>query len=190
MNDSIEMIAVRSGETTQLACPAVGLFTCALEPDSLLGPGQTAGVLITAGRRLTLIVPQGISGRVTNSRPERVHEPVGYGTLLYEISSISAGGSVADPQDEQNAESGLILRAAQAGRFYRRPTPEDPAYVEVGDELREGLAIGLIEIMKTFSQVTYDTQGSLPERTRLVRWLCEDGAEIREGDPLLEVAAG
>ena len=46
--------------------------------------------------------------------------------------------------------SGPVVLAPQSGRFYHRPSPGEPAFVEVGGELSPGAPIGLIEVMKTF----------------------------------------
>lgn len=187
MVETMELIAVRDGETTRLVCPGVGFFTCAAGPGALLGPGQDAGVLFAAGRRVTLVTPARVAGRVTNERFERVQEPVAYGMTLYELAPLAEGSGVEEDQAVEGAANGLVLRATQTGRFYRRPAPDEPDYVEVGGEVQVGSAIGLIEIMKTFNQVTYEARDGLPRTGRLARWLCEDGAEVREGDPLLEV---
>ncbi|MFT7669029.1 MAG: biotin carboxyl carrier protein [Planctomycetota bacterium] len=189
MNKSIELLALRTGDKTSLNSPGVGLFTCALQAGELLGPGQIAGVLMSAGHATTLVLPANVSGRISSARPKRVHEPVGYGTTLYELSPIDEGALAHADQAEQSDESGLILRATQGGRFYRSPSPDEAAYVEIGAEITGGTAIGLVEIMKTFGQVSYEAKNGLPARAKLVRWLCEDGAEIREGDALLEVEA-
>jgi acetyl-CoA carboxylase biotin carboxyl carrier protein len=106
--------------------------------------------------------------------------------VLYELAPIDAG-QAADEEAAGGSEAGLVLRAPQTGRFYHRPSPDEPPYAEVGGVLDAGQAIGLLEVMKTFSQVTYEAKGGLPTRARLVRWLVEDGAEIRSGDALLEV---
>ena len=186
MDAETTLLLRRDGERTLLLSPAVGLFTEALAPGSLVGPGQGAGSLLAAGRTTRLVAPAGAVGRVTSERPGRVQAPVGYGEVLYELAPIDAG-QAADEEAAGGSEAGLVLRAPQTGRFYHRPSPDEPPYAEVGGVLDAGQAIGLLEVMKTFSQVTYEAKGGLPTRARLVRWLVEDGAEIRSGDALLEV---
>ncbi len=187
MQDTIDLIIERDGNITRLLSPGVGAFTCAVREGALLGAGQDAGVLIVTGRALHLRVPPGISGRVDNSRPEKIHAPVGYRTTLYELSSIEAGGGQGDEAQQGESEDGLYLKAPQTGRFYHRPSPDDAAYVEVGDEVSEGDAIGLIEVMKTFAHVTYQRGDNLPARAKIKRFVVGDGAEVREGDPLVEL---
>lgn len=186
----IELLARREGERTLLVAPEVGVFTGALERGALLGPGQSAGVILCAGREVELVVPSGAAGRVASERPERVHEPVSYGAILYELLPVEGDAGAAAAEEATAGEEGLVFRAPQAGRFYHRPSPEEAAYVEPGAKIAAGQVVGLLEVMKTFSQVAYEAQGGLPASAKLVRWLCDDGGEVRAGDSLFEVEAG
>jgi len=190
MKPITELLVRRDGATTLLLAPEVGLFTEAHAPGALLGPGQNAGALLAAAGATRLVVPEGVRGRVVNELRERVQAPVGYGEVLYELAGIEEGaGDAAAVGAGAADEDGLLLRATQTGRFYHRPAPDEPPYAELGSEITNGQAIGLLEVMKTFSQVPYQAKGGLPARATLVRWLVEDGAEIRKGDALLEVEA-
>ncbi len=186
MRDSIELLVERDGETTRLLSPGVGAFTCAAPSGSLLGAGQDAGVLIVTGRPLYLRVPAGIAGRITSATPERVHQPVGYRTVLYELASVESAAQQA-AQDAAESSAGLFLPSPQAGRFYHRPGPDDPAFVAPGEELAEGRSVGLIEVMKTFAHVTYHPGATLPASARVKRYVAGDGAEAEQGEPLLEL---
>ena len=42
------------------------------------------------------------------------------------------------------------------GTFYRRPSPDKPAYKEDGDKVKAGDVVGLIEVMKSFNEVKAD----------------------------------
>lgn len=55
----------------------------------------------------------------------------------------------------------LEIRSQLPGMFYRKPTPDQPNYKEIGDTVEVGEAIGLIEVMKTFTQVTAEAAGTL-----------------------------
>ncbi|MCA8980650.1 MAG: hypothetical protein H6831_10285 [Planctomycetes bacterium] len=190
MNDELELSVRRDGDELELLAPAPGAFTLALEEGALLFAGATAGVLRVLERDHVLRVPAGVHGRVTNARPERVHEPVGHGALLYRLAPLDAAGLTSAPVGGAAAAegtSGLVLRSPQSGRFYHRPAPGDPAFAEAGTELSVGDPVGLLEVMKTFSHVPYRAQDGLPQRARVVRLLAGDGAEVRRGDVLLEV---
>jgi acetyl-CoA carboxylase biotin carboxyl carrier protein len=65
------------------------------------------------------------------------------------------------------------------GIFYRRPSPDKPPYKEVGDQTVEGDVIGLIEVMKQFTEVHADAAG------KIVRFLVDNEAPVEPGQPVL-----
>ena len=65
------------------------------------------------------------------------------------------------------------------GIFYRRPAPEKPRYKEVGDRVAEGDIIGLIEVMKQFTEVHADAGG------KIVSFLIDNEAPVEPGQPVL-----
>lgn len=175
------------GEGLRLCAPDAGLFTEALPLGAALAPGQPAGCLLRLGRAVRLVVPAGVHGRVLSKRPERVHEPVGHGTTLYELAPFAADPTRAETDGNETQTGALVLRAPQSGRFYQRPAPGEPPYVEPGSVLREGQPLGLIEVMKTFTVIPYHAGGALPAEARVVRFLADDGADVGAGEPLIEV---
>jgi acetyl-CoA carboxylase biotin carboxyl carrier protein len=65
------------------------------------------------------------------------------------------------------------------GIFYRRPAPDNPPYKNDGDRVADGDVIGLIEVMKQFTEVNADASGTV------VRFLVENEAPVEAGDPVL-----
>jgi biotin carboxyl carrier protein len=183
----LELVVERQGERVQLLSPGVGEFTAAAPLGALLGPGASAGRLVTLGRSQPLIVPAGVAGVVRAQPHERVHAPVGYRTLLYELEPLASVGASAAPAAETRADGALLVRAPQAGRFYHRSAPSEPPLAVVGRALTPGTPLGLIEVMKTFTHIVYPTGAGLPEHARIARVLAADGADVHEGEPLVEV---
>lgn len=183
----LELIAERDRERVVLRSPAVGFFTESAATGELLAAGQAAGVLGVLGVAHNLVVPEGVAGRVSNPRPDRVHAPVSFGDVLYELSALDGLESALGGPDGDAESAGAVLRAPFAGRFWQRPSPDADAFAQVGDAVSPGTVVGLLEVMKTFTQVTYGTGGGLPERARIARFLADDGDEVDEGAPLLEV---
>lgn len=66
------------------------------------------------------------------------------------------------------------------GTFYRKPAPDQPEYVSVGDTISVGDVIGLIEVMKSFREVPSDRNGTIKAI------LVEDAEPVNAGQPLLE----
>ncbi len=55
------------------------------------------------------------------------------------------------------------VRAPIAGVFYRKPSPEDPPYVEVGDAVRKKQVLCLLETMKVFQKIKSPVNGKVVE---------------------------
>lgn len=187
----MELKLQTTGESLQLLSPGVGWFTLSRSPGEVLSTGETAGVLITLGCSTPLIVPAGVTGRIVSEQPELVRSPVDFSSVLYELEPVTGESSGSESQAPQAAGelTGLILTVPQSGRLYRARAPGEPPLIAVGDEVADGTAVCLIEIMKTFSHVHYRAKSPLPERAKIVEFLAEDGADVRRGDPLLRVEA-
>lgn len=73
------------------------------------------------------------------------------------------------------------IRSPLPGTFYRRPSPEEPAFVEDGASIAAGDVIGLIEVMKTFHEVKAESGGAN------IRFKVENEAPITAGAVLAEI---
>ena len=71
------------------------------------------------------------------------------------------------------------VRAAMAGVFYRRPSPEDPPYVEVGDTVEKKQVLALLETMKVFQKVKSPAAGTVMEI------LIESETSVPDGELLM-----
>lgn len=185
----IELLVVDDGGTPCLASPEVGHFTCALARGAVVAAGESAGVLVALGRSFELVVPEGALGMVANDPPDLVRKPVGYRDVLYRLAPISGAtiSAAHKPPGAASSANELLMRAPQSGRFYHRPAPSEPPFVTLGGVVADAQPIGMLEVMKTFSHVLYRASGTLPKRARLVRWIANDGADVKAGDALFEV---
>ena len=93
-------------------------------------------------------------------------------------------GATATPgTDETAPPPGVeIVRAPMVGTFYRAPSPEAPAYVELGDRVRRGQTLCIVEAMKLMNEIEAETDG-------VVRAILTENAEpVEYGQPLFELA--
>ena len=67
------------------------------------------------------------------------------------------------------------------GIFYRKPGPGKDPFVEVGDVVEAGQTIGIVEIMKQFTEVQSDAAGTIES------FEAADGAMVNPGDTLVVV---
>jgi acetyl-CoA carboxylase biotin carboxyl carrier protein len=68
------------------------------------------------------------------------------------------------------------VRAPMSGVFYRRPAPDQPPYVELGDEVKKKQVLGLLETMKVFQSVKSPSAG------RIVEIAAENEATLKDDD--------
>ncbi|MDK1025224.1 MAG: biotin/lipoyl-containing protein [Gammaproteobacteria bacterium] len=60
-----------------------------------------------------------------------------------------------------NAGKTVEVKAAMSGIFYRRASPDDPAYAEVGDSVKKKQVLALLETMKVFQKVKSPAAGTI-----------------------------
>lgn len=73
------------------------------------------------------------------------------------------------------------IRSPMVGTFYRRPSPEKPPFVQVGDIIQKGQVVCIIEAMKLFNEIQSEVAG------KIVRILVEDAQPVEYDQPLFEV---
>lgn len=88
---------------------------------------------------------------------------------------------VSHQTEEPPSEALVRITSPMAGIFYKRPKPDSPPFVEVGDYVEPGQTIGLIEAMKVFSEVPCEVAG------RVVEIPVENGKLVNPGDVLFVV---
>ncbi|HVC11296.1 MAG TPA: biotin/lipoyl-containing protein, partial [Burkholderiales bacterium] len=77
-------------------------------------------------------------------------------------------------------DSGLfVVRAPMLGTFYRAPAPGEAPYVQPGDVVGEDDTVGLIDVMKLFTQVPAGVAG------RVVEIVAQDATLVEHGQPLV-----
>ncbi len=93
--------------------------------------------------------------------------------------------SAPQPQAKESApaaDSNLItIKSPMIGTFYRKPSPEKDAFVNVGDSIKKGDTICVIEAMKLFNEIEAELGG------KIVKVLAEDGQPVEYDQPLFLV---
>ncbi|WP_409332312.1 acetyl-CoA carboxylase [Trujillonella humicola] len=74
-----------------------------------------------------------------------------------------------------------VVQSPLPGVFYRRPSPDNPPFVEEGGAVSAGQTIGLVEIMKQFAEVKSEVDGTLR------RFEVTDNGTVDPGDPIATI---
>ena len=79
------------------------------------------------------------------------------------------------------AATGTTVTSPMVGTFYSSPTEEDAPYVKVGDCVKKGQVLGIIETMKLMNEIESDFAGTVTEV------FVENGQSVEYGQPLFAV---
>ncbi|MFP4136190.1 MAG: acetyl-CoA carboxylase biotin carboxyl carrier protein [Candidatus Acetothermia bacterium] len=111
-----------------------------------------------------------VSAVDTSSRKVVKHEPE-------DREEVENRGETSTEEGEK--EEGEFITSPIVGTFYRSPSPDEPAYVEEGDQVDEGDTVCVVEAMKVMNEVKADRSGKVKKVHP------EDGDSVEYGQKLL-----
>jgi acetyl-CoA carboxylase biotin carboxyl carrier protein len=95
-----------------------------------------------------------------------------------EYRPASAPPPAAAAPEAPAGQEGHVVKAPMVGTFYRSPSPDAKAFVEVGQAVKEGETICIIEAMKLMNEIEADASGVVKAI------LVENGQPVEYGQPL------
>ena len=96
------------------------------------------------------------------------------------VSAAAPIASTPTPATDENANY-ITIKASMIGTFYRSSSPEIPPFISVGDIIKEGDALCIIEAMKLFNEIEAEVSG------KIVKVLVDDASPIEFDQPLFLV---
>ena len=75
----------------------------------------------------------------------------------------------------------ITVKSPIIGTFYRKSSPDQPAFVEVGDTIKEGDILCIIEAMKLFNEIESEVSG------KIIKFLVDDATPVEFDQPLFLV---
>jgi len=97
------------------------------------------------------------------------------------VAEPPAAAPAAEKPAEAAKTSQIKVTSPIVGTFYRSSSPEKPAYVEVGDTVKKGQVLCIIEAMKLMNEIESETAG------KIVQILVENGQPVEYGQPLFVI---
>jgi acetyl-CoA carboxylase biotin carboxyl carrier protein len=79
------------------------------------------------------------------------------------------------------ADQYITIKSPMIGTFYRSASPENPSFVNIGDEVKKGQTVCIIEAMKLFNEIESEVSG------RIVKVLVENASPVEYDQPLFLV---
>ncbi len=97
------------------------------------------------------------------------------------VVQAPAAVTVAAPAPAQDAAQAALptITSPMVGTFYRAPSPGAAPFIEVGDTVKKGQVIGIIEAMKLLNEVEADKDGVVQA------FAAENGQPVEYGQPLV-----
>ena len=103
------------------------------------------------------------------------------------VQQIPVGAPVAQPAAPapapaaQPAAAEITIKSPIIGTLYRKPSPDKPVFVEVGQTIKEGDVLCIIEAMKLFNEIESEVSG------KIVKVLVDDSSPVEFDQPLFLV---
>lgn len=91
----------------------------------------------------------------------------------------AAAPSAEAPAKQSAAEEGNVVKSPIVGTFYQSPSPDKPPFVKVGDKVKKGDVIMIIESMKLMNEVQSEFDGTVE------RILVTDGQAVEFDQPIM-----
>ena len=92
----------------------------------------------------------------------------------------AATGGSPKPADPE-LPAGHVMRAPMVGTFYASPSPDKPAFVSIGQAVKAGDTLGIIEAMKMFNPIEAEVSGTV------LAIKCESGQPVEFDQPLFVI---
>ena len=92
-----------------------------------------------------------------------------------------AAGTEAGAPPAADLPDGAVVRSPMVGTFYAAPSPDKPAFVSVGQSVKAGDTLAIVEAMKMFNPIESDVSGTV------LKILIESGQPVEFDQPLFVI---
>jgi acetyl-CoA carboxylase biotin carboxyl carrier protein len=137
----------------------------------LVSESNVSELEITEADGKVRIVKAGAAPVVMMQQPMQMQQPMAVGPAAVAAPVVA----------EVAEETGHVVKSPMVGTFYRSSSPGAKAFAEVGDQVKEGQPICIIEAMKIMNEIETDVAGTV------TKILVENGQPVEYGQPLFVI---
>lgn len=83
--------------------------------------------------------------------------------------------------EKEELQDGEIVKSPMVGTFYSKPSPNANSYVEIGQKVKKGDVLCIVEAMKLMNEIESEFDGEITEI------LVQDGETVEYGKPLFKI---
>jgi acetyl-CoA carboxylase biotin carboxyl carrier protein len=146
----------------------------------LVAESGIAEIEVTEGEDKVRIVKHGPAPQMAMAAPTTylaAPPPVAVGGA----PAPAAGAPAAAPAPAPEELKGTLVKSPMVGTFYRSPSPGAKAFIEVGQQVKPGDTLCIIEAMKLLNEIEAEVAGEIKEV------LVENGQAVEYGQPLFVI---
>lgn len=96
--------------------------------------------------------------------------------------AVAPAAAAVDSADAEGTLTGNIVKSPLVGTFYAAPSEDAAPFVKVGDSVKEGQVLAIVEAMKLMNEIESDFTGTVKEI------LVENGEAVEFGQPLFVIS--
>ena len=140
---------------------------------------------------IDLVQESGITELEVTEGEERVRIAKNYGAFAVPLQQYAThpalsgvapvAASAVKLDDEDDVPDGHVVKSPMVGTFYRAPSPGAEAFVQIGQVVKEGDTLCIIEAMKLLNEIEADASGVIKAI------LVENGEPVEFGAPLFVI---
>lgn len=93
----------------------------------------------------------------------------------------AAPAAPSQPAAASDNSNLITIKSPMIGTFYRSPSPDKPSFVNVGDDIKQGQVLCIVEAMKLFNEIESEVSG------KIVKVLIDDASPVEYDQPLFLV---
>ena len=135
---------------------------------------------VRLARHSSLAPPMMMSAPPMMMQAAEHHRPAPAAPAAAPTPALAATATEAQPK-KGDMPDGHVIRSPMVGTYYASPNPDSPAFVKVGQAVKAGETLAIIEAMKMFNQIEADIAGTI------VAVLASNGQPVEFGEPLFVI---
>jgi acetyl-CoA carboxylase biotin carboxyl carrier protein len=119
----------------------------------------------------------------TAATAQIVHTAIAQPATIPTAAAPAAAPVVTTPAAAAPAKADnlITIKSPMVGTFYRTPNPDSPSFVNVGDDVKPGKVVCIIEAMKLFNEIESEISG------KIVKVLVDNATPVEYDQPLFLV---
>lgn len=127
---------------------------------------------------ITIKQENGLTGTPVYAQPMQMAAPVAAAPSAAPVASPAPSAPAAESAPAVANDKLHTIKSPMIGTFYRSPSPDKPAFVNVGDEVKPGQTLCIVEAMKLFNEIECEVSG------KIVKVLVDESSPIEYDQPM------